>query len=248
MTLRTVTSPYDLQTLGEIRDQLGTYLGTAWANIPTAAQTVYGRIIDASADYLSKRFGHEPWCTAEESLSLAADVAILSLSAKTRHVITIIETYDSKTRVVTPTTKREWRLAWGRGGASSHPWDDQTVPHWFFDGMTDDNPPRQQWKRAPTPDKAITGTADVRPYFTLVGTTGDTQYTHLPATAATALMDYVFEKVEKFGRNWDAMAAHKASFEDELAATEMSDNPEGGIEAGRLVEPPESFNMEMGGP
>lgn len=247
MTLRTVTSPYDPQTLSEIRDQIAAYKGIAWANLSTTIQTVYGRIIDASADYISKRFGHEPWATLEESLSLASGTAVLSLSAAARTVIVIIETYSGQTRTVNPTTKREYMLAWG-SGATSHPWSLQTEPRWMFDGMTNDNPPRQQWKRIPTPDAAITGTALCRPYFTARGTTGDTQYVHLPATAEVAMMDYILEKIEKYDRNWQAMAAHKASLEDELRATQGVDDPEGAIETAREVNYPDWAWTEMEGP
>jgi len=244
VTLRTIDTPFDPETNAELQAKIGTYLGTTWANLPTVLQTEYQRIIDASAEYLSKRFGHEPWMIHEEDLALAADTATLTLAAECRHVLTLIETYDGKTRTVQPTTKREWMLAWGTG-ADSHPWSTQTRPYWFFDGMDDSNPPLQQWKRVPTPDKAITGTALYRPYLTLRGSSGDTQYSHIPANAAMAQEDYILARVEKQAKNFDKAGVHKQFMEDEISAIQVADNPEGAWETAREVEAPGWVGQEM---
>lgn len=245
MTLRTITSPYDQHTLAELQAHIGTYLGTAWASLSSAAQTAYQRIIDSSAEYLTKRFAHEPWMMHELSLSLASGTAILTLGAACRHVVRIIETYSGDTRVITPTTKAEFYEAWGTDGASAHPWSTQTTPRWFLDGMTGDNPPQQQWKRVPTPDAAITGTALVRPYLTLLSGSGDASYTHIPANAATALTDYILHRVELYRKNWEPATAHKGALEDEIATLNIADNPDGAYEATRSVEVPGWFSREM---
>jgi len=247
MTLRTVTTPYDPQTTAEIQAAVATKIGRAYSGWDTVFQTEVNRIIDNSGEYITKRFGHEPWMLHELSLSLAASTATLTLAAAARQVMTIVETYDGTTRLVTPTTKREYLLAWG-AGATSHPWSQQSQPYWFLDGMDDSNPPLQQWKRVPTPDKAITATALVRPYLTLRSTTGDTQYTHLPAHAAAALMEYVYEKVLMFMGDYEQAAQHKRSMEDEIAANLIADAPEGAWETAREVGYPSWAHTEMGGP
>lgn len=245
MTLRTITSPYDQHTLAELQAHIGTYIGTAWASLASATQTAYQRIIDSGAEYLTKRFGHEPWMMHELSLSLASGTAVLSLGAACRHVVRIIEVYDGKTRNARPTTKAEYLEAWGTEGVTEHPWNTQTQARWFLDGMTDDNPPQQQWKRVPTPDKAITGTAMVRPYLTLLTGSGDASYTHIPANAATALTDYILQRVELYRQNFQSAQAHKGALEDEIATLNISDNIDGAFEATRFVETPSWVSREM---
>jgi len=244
MTLRTITSPYDLQTLAEIRGTVAVQIGRAYDDWDTTFQTEVNRIIDGSFEYLIKRFGHEPWFQIEDSLSLASGTAILTLSASVRHVILITETYESTTRVADMTTKRDWMMQWGHG-FDTHPWSTQEDPHWFYDGMTGDNPPQQQWKRVPTPNQTVTGTALCRPYLTLLGTTGDTQYTHVPANAATAATDYILYRVSKLKQNWEAMQVHKAAMEDEMNALDVADNPDEGHEGPVTIDLPTVFKKEM---
>ena len=249
MTPRTITSPYDPQTQAEMRAWIGTALGQTYANMDTALQTEVDRIIDASGEYITKTMRHEPWALHEiASQTLASGTATVTLAAAVRHVVVINETYDSITRNVRPSSKMEYMQAWG-DGSTTHPWaTSQSSPRWFFDGMDDSNPPLQQWKRVPTPDKAITYTVLARPYMTLMGTTGDTQYTHLPANAAQALKDYCMEKVAILQRDWEGATFFKRSLEDEIAVNNIGDNPEGAWEGARLMQVPEDYLIEMDGP
>lgn len=246
MTLRTIGSPFDPETLSELQAKIGTYKGVLWARMSSAQQAAYQRIIDASAEYLTKRFGHEPWMQHEEALSLSSGTSTFSLSAAARHVITIVETYAGRTRLAGVTTKQEWLKAWG-SGAATHPWSAQETPYYFFDGMTADNPPRQQWKRVPTPDAAVTGTILVRPYLTLreAGGDSDKENTHIPANAAQAQADYILYRVDKHDKNFESSAFHKQAMEDEISAIQVADNPEGGIEAPRQVDVPAYVYREM---
>ncbi len=247
MTLRTITSPYDNETLTEIRNRVATKIGIAYANWDPNFATAVNRYIDASAEYLAERFPDAWWLMQEESLSLASGTATLSLSSAARSVIIIIETYDGSTRTVKPATKRGFYEAWG-AGATTHPWNSQTEPHWLIDGVTSDNPPKIQLKRVPTPDAAVTGTALCRPYMTLRDTTGDASYTHIPANAAEALFEYVMSKVHAYRSEYDKAQFHKGALEDEIRTLQIGNDPEGGMEAARIVDAPDDFYSEMAGP
>lgn len=236
MTLRTITSPYDSLTISEIQTEIAAHEGVTWANLSDTFKTVAGRIIDSSAEYLVKRFGDQPWMIHEESLSLASGTATLSLSVAARHVIRIIETHSGTTRTVTPATKKDYFDAWG-SGATTHPWQTQTDPHWIIDGMTSDNPPQIQMRRVPTPDSAVTGTALVRPYMTLRADSGDQTYTHIPPAAQTAQMDYILARIDKFKKDYASAAQHKQWMEDEISTQEISDTEEGWEAPTRVGEP-----------
>lgn len=244
MTLRTATTTLDPLTLAEWRNTIATWLGISYANIDTSAQTELNRMIDEAHEYISQRFGHEPWTMREKSLSLASGTGTLSMDADVRHVILITETYSGSTREAILTTKADYLAAWGEG-FDTHPWNGQTEARWFFDGMTSDNPPQQQWRRVPTPDGAVTGTALVRPYFTLLGTTGDTQYTELPPHAVSALREHLRALWALFERNYEAYGIHRQAREEQLAAMAQSDNPAGAVEQPIEITTPSVFRKEM---
>lgn len=243
MTLRTITSPYDSLTISEIQAEIGTYVGIAWADLDSSFQTVASRIIDASAEYLAKRFGNQPWMMHEESISLANGVATLTLSAAARHIMRLYETYDGTTRLVTPATKKDYFDAWG-SGATTHPWNLQTDPHWIIDGMTSDNPPQIQLKRFPTPAATLTGSALVRPYMTLRADSGDQTYTHIPPDAQTAQMDWILARIDKHRKEWEGASAHKQWMEDEIRTQEVNDTEEG-WEAPTVIGEPGWTHSEM---
>ncbi len=92
MTLRTITSPYNPLTQALMRGYIGTALGQLYASMDSVLQTEVDRIIDASAEYVTKRFGHEPWTMHEiASATLASGTAVAEFAAAVRQVITIIE-------------------------------------------------------------------------------------------------------------------------------------------------------------
>lgn len=246
MTQRTITSPYDPETLAEIQARIAAHLNvSSWsAGLSSAHQTSFQRIIDASADYLVRRYGHEPWMLHELSVSLAANTATAEIDYLVRQLVLINETYSSTTRVATPTTKREYMLAWG-SGATTHPWNTQTEPRWYYDGMSADNPPKQRWTRVPTPDKAVTAAFLVRPYMTLLSTSGDQTYTHIPAEHAEQLFHWILYKVSLENKSYDEAQIQKAAMEDEMQATLVNSAPEGAVETAREVGVPDFIWREM---
>jgi len=245
MTLRTVTTALDPLTLTEWRSTLAAWIGETYSGLAATAKTELNRYIDEAHEYITERWGHEPWTQREASLSLASDVAVLALAVDVRQVILITEVYNSDTRVADLTTKRDWMMAWGTGGFTSHPWSTQEEPHWFFDGMDDSNPPKQQWKRVPTPDAAVTGTVLFHPYFTLLTGSGDAQYSELPPHAVAPLRETIRLKWARFTRDTEGIQLATQAREDELAAVDVADNPKEGHEGPITIDLPNVFKSEM---
>lgn len=244
MTLRTISTPLDPLTLTEWRDTVAGWCGVAYANIDSAAQTELNRYIEEAHDYISKRFGHEPWTMQEWSVSLASGTATFTLDAAVRTVMTITESNGTTTRVVQPATKREYLEAWG-SGAQTHPWNSQTDPHYLFDGVDNSDPPVQQWKRVPTPDTALTITVLGRPYFGLIASEN---YTHLPAGVTKELRHHIRAEWAAYKSDYDKAEREMRLAEHYISATQVNDIPEGGVEAARVVDTPDDFYREMGGP
>jgi len=243
VAIRTITSPYDPQTLTELQTFIATYVKTAWASLDSNLQTIYQRFIDDGFEYLTKRFGHEPWMQHRESFSLASGTAEFSPSVACRLVMRLTETYDSNTRLVRIATWKDYDEAWG-AGAASHPWNSQTAPVYVYAGMSTDNPPKQRWLRFPTPDAAVTGSVLCRPYLTLIGSSGDQTYTHMPPNAAVALTDYVKMRVNHFNKNYEAAAMDKQILEDEIHVN-YEDNQLGAAELPFEVGTPSWVDGEM---
>lgn len=244
MAIRTITSPYDPETLSELQTFVAEYKKTAWSSLPSNIQTIYQRFIDDSFEHLTKRFGHEPWMQHRESFSLASGTAEFSPSVACRQVMRLTETYDGTTRLVRIATWKDYDEAWGTG-ATTHPWNTQTEPVYLYAGMSTDNPPKQRWLRYPTPDAAITGSVLCRPYLTLIGSSGDQTYTHIPPNAAAALKDEILYRIEKFDRNFESAGVHRQAMEDEIQTINQSDNPMGAAELPFEVGTPAWVNTEM---
>lgn len=244
MAIRTVTSPYDHNTLAELQAMIAQYIGRSWSSLDSAAQTVYQRFIDESFEHLTKKFGHEPWMQHRESFSLAASVNEFSPSLVCRVVMRLTETYSGQTRLARIATWKDYDEAWGTG-ADSHPWNDQTDPVYVYGGMSTDNPPKQRWLRYPTPDAAVTGSVLCRPYLTLIGSSGDQQYTHIPPAAAAALTDLILFKIDKFTKNFTSAQMHKAAAEEEIALNNAHDNPIGAAELPVEIGEPSWVNSEI---
>ena len=245
MTLLTVTSPYDPLTLTEIRNEIAVEIGLPYASWDPTLQTSINRVIDSSAEFVVKTMGYPEWAIHEESISLAANVAVLSLSAVARHVVTIQEVYDGVTRTVNPTTKKDYLERYGSAGGTSDPWNDQAAPKWFQDGRTGDAPPQIQLKRAPTPAKALTGTALVRPLLTIRSTVADdTEYGHMPAEAQEMMMSYIKRKVALIRKDYEAAGAWGGDMALEQRALEIAETTEG-WEAPSTIDYPNFVDREM---
>lgn len=230
MALKTTSAPLARLTLTQWRDEFVTWLGfNSYTNdLTTAQKTILDRFIDGSHEYVDKRFGHEPWATREQNLSLVDGTATYTLNADMRTVILMTETNTSSiTRRVHVTSKAEWFGRW-KGGSETHPWNVQTVPHWFFDGMDSSVPPVQQWKRQPSPDSTVAGTNNVtvfyRPFYNLLATSGQDSYTDLPANAIDAIHMRLLHKWSLWQKDWPAAAQYKAAMDEEIAANAIADN------------------------
>lgn len=229
MVLKTTTTPLARLTQTQWRDEFVTWLGlNSYTNDLSAAQkTDLNRYIDASHEYVDKRFGHEPWAMREQTLSLVDGTATYALRADTRTIMLITEVNTSSiTRRVHVTSKKEWAGKW-KGGSETHPWNVQTVPHWFLDGMDSSQPPVQQWKRQPSPDSTVAGTNNVtvyyRPYYNLLGS-GEDSFTDLPANAVEAIRMHLLYKWAVRNKEWADAAQYKAAREDEIGAEAIADN------------------------
>lgn len=244
MTLRSVTTPYDPKTYAEYQGKIAALIGVPVASWSTAAATEFNRSIEDAHERVTKKYGHEPWTQQELSGSLASGTATVVMPAYVRTLIEITETYGGVTRIGRKTTKRDYFAAWN-SGATSHPWNSQQTPYWFFDGPSDDSPPRAQWKRVPTPDAAITYSILLRPYLSLVGTDS---YGHIPAFATAAIDDFVCFRVLMILGMTERAAMFKSSFEDEMNENTKNDTPDGAWEAAREIEAPTWVFSEMGGP
>ena len=246
MTLRTITSPYDPLTLTEIRNEIAVMVSIPYASWDSTFQTSVNRVIDSSPEFVIKALGFPEWAIHEESISLSASVAVLSLSAASRRLITVQETYDGVTRTVQAVKKKDYNERYGEAGATSDPWNDQDAPKWFQNGRTDDNPARIEIKRAPTPAKSLTGLAFTRPYLTMSTTAADddTSFSHMPAEAQDMAMSFIKRKVNLIRQDYEAAGRWGEDMQLEQRVLEVSEAREG-WEAPRAVDAPDHVAREM---
>ena len=213
-------------------------MGVAYASLKTAAKTELDRYIDEAHDYISKRWAHEPWALREWTVSLASGTATFPLAVDVRHIELITESDGTNKRTTKIVTKADYHRAFD--GGTAHPWDQQDDPRYFFDGMDDSNPPKQQWKRAPKPTAALTLTVVGRPYFGMIGT--DT-YTELPPSTVTELRHHLRMLWAAFRKDDEDMRREQALREDAIRASQVNDNPTGAAEVAiRPDMPAEAYN------
>lgn len=243
MTLRSSGgSPFDPLTLTEWRNTIATWVGVPYSSQNSSITTELDRMIDEAHDYISKRKGHDPWTQREATFTLAASTATASLGYDVRTLIDIAESYSGNTQLATITTKRDYLLAWGKTPRASHPWDDQNKPYYYFDGMTSDNPPKQQWKRVPTPDATVSVTYVYHPYFELLASGS---YAELPAHAVAEIRAYIKYRWQmEYGDQQKAMG-YKSMLEDELRASSVADDQYGASLHAIGIELPAQFQNEM---
>ena len=225
MALKTTSLPLDNLTLTEWRDTIATWVGVSYANLPTTLQNELNRLINEAHDYVSKRFGHEPWTTRETTVAVTSSSATYPMPADFRHWIVGQEEGSTDTIRVLTASKADYMNAWG-GGTSTHPWAEggsANRPTWFFDGMTGDEPPVQQWKRAQTPTTSVTLRIHYRPYFSLLSTGADS-YTVLPAGYVPEIRAHLMHKWAIYTKDFTQAGVLRQVREDEIAASQINDN------------------------
>lgn len=243
MALRTTSNPLAPLTHAQWRTTVCAWIGVAYSQQHGDAQAELDRIVNETHDYISKRLGHDPyakrrWTPSAPSLSDGT----FTLASDVRIVRTITESDGSTTRDGAVVTEEDYRAAWGAGHAT-HPWQSGTVPYYFFEGMTADNPPVQQWKRVPTPTAALTVTVTGYPYF---GKGENDTYTELPATLTAESRHHARSRFAAFQRDYATAREEAALRDDCIAASAAKDAPHGLAEVPRMTSPPATFWSELG--
>jgi len=244
--LRTTTSPLDRLTETELRNTVATWSGISYDNLATATQTELNRILEEAHEYISKRMAHYPWAVREKEETLSASSQTISMPADFRSMRQITETQGGKTKLVQITTKADFVASWGTQGRSTHPWAESAAePRWFFDGMTSDDPPVAQWKRAKSDSSAITVTFYYTPYFGLISS--DT-FVELPASAYPEIRHEMRAEYAALRREYDVAREERGLREEKIQASNIADNRHGAADLDIVPEPSVDWSLEMGGP
>lgn len=244
MALRTVTTQMAMPTLANWRDLICSWIGVAYASLDAQAKAEVDRYIDEAHELVSEDMGHYPWAQREWSESLAAGVQTFPLADDVRHVINFEETDGTNTRRVIITTKAEWFAARGDDDGT-HPWDLDTTPRYYFDGMDDTDPPLQQWKRHPIPSASLTITVFGRPIF---GTLAGEAFTELPATARPRIRAMIRREWALYERDTEAYALESAHYDKLKESAQKNDDLAGAAEVPTWTDMPAEAYSEMEGP
>lgn len=243
MSLRTTSNPLVPLTHAQWRTTIGAWNGVVYADTSATTQTELDRLINEAHDYISKRLGHDPYAkrrwtptapsTTDGTFTLPSDVRIVKF---------ITESDGETTRDATLVLEDDYRQAWG-SGHTVHPWQEGVTPYYFFEGMTSDNPPLQQWKRVPTPLVALTVTVVGYPIF---GLGENDTYTELPATLVAETRHHIRSEFASFQRDYETAGREAALRDQLLAATASKEMQHGAMEAPRYGQPPAAFFRELG--
>jgi hypothetical protein len=249
VALRAVTTELDQRTQSQWRDHVCEWNGISYSTLKTAAQTEVNRIINECMFRVLQRHGHEPWgrrvwtIGGSDFSSPSTSNGTFELPADLYHIIAMQESENGTGAIARITRMEEWMKA--GDGTTSHPWNDQSDPFYFYKAMSDDNPPVQTWQRVPTPSSALTAMTIVgRGYPTLLGTTGDTQYSEIPAAYVAEIRHDARSMWAAFRQDYDVAAQEIQLREDALRMTQINDAPDG---AEVLIRPdsPQEFYDEM---
>ena len=244
MTLRATSTPLDRLSETELRNTVAEWSGIPYADLSTVSQTELNRMIDSTYEYISERSGHFPWAKREYTVALAADVQVLPMPADFRSMKIITETAAGKTSVAYITDKETWRRAWGTIGRVTHPWEDEAIVRWFFDGMDDSAAPLQQWKRHAAPTAAITMMFDYVPYFG----TAASALPEIPAHGMGPITHHLRGLYAAWRRQYDVVKEEFSIREDLLAANQIADDQHGAADIDRIADAPPYFFRELSGP
>ncbi len=252
MTLRTVSTPFAPKLLTEWRTWLGTVTGVDYTNLDSAIQTEFQDLVDEAHEWVDKTYGHQAWTMREWSVGGSTISApsttdgTFLLPADCRHPIMFQESETGVGTTGIITTKAAWMQA--GAGFTAHPWDNQSHPYYFLDGMDDSEPAQAQWRRVPTPSSSASAfTALGRGYMDIMGTSGNASYQGIPAAIKPELKHHL--KMTWFASRgeYDKVTPEAALRDDAVRATQINDAP-GGSETLIRPEAPQEFFDEMAGP
>ncbi len=249
MALRDVTTALDALTLTEWRDTICSWLGQEYSGLSTTSQAELNRLINEAHDWVSKTYGHQSWAQrvwtigGSDFSAPSTSTGQFDLPHDIRHVMAIQESEAGTGATGRITSMSNWMSA----GADlvSHPWTSQSTPYYFFRAMSDANPPVEIWQRTPIPTSTIAAMTIVgRPYFTLLGSSGDTQYTEIPPQHVPELRHHLRAQFAAFEQDYAKVTIEMQLRDDAVRATQINDAPFG-AEGALMPQPPEEFYREL---
>lgn len=227
-TPKTTTTPLDPLTLTEWRNTIASWIGESYANLDSDAQTELNRYIDEAHDYISKRFGHEPWTRRVRTIAVSGDAVgtdndgnnIYKMWADFRHLIVINE--DDGTTTYRAYSADDTDYADRFDGSATHEWSKDTRrAHWAFYSMSDDQPPQQLWIRVGGPS-SVTAIVRYRPYLSLLGT-GSDSYTVIPAAHVPEIRAHIRTEWAAFTNDTEKYQLQRTVREDHITASAIND-------------------------
>lgn len=225
MTLKSTSSPLDQMLLTEWRTQVCGVKGIDYDSQATAWQTMFNDTVNRAFEYLSQRAAHHPWGQQETTLTvLSGTDSLYSMPAAFRNIVSVYEVSADGTVLngvafPGPEGKRSFFEAKGRNAG----WESSSTPRWFFDGLTSDQPPVQQWRRVGIANAGATAYVLFHPYFNILSTSGQDAYPYLPAAESSALLHRILSQLAAAEKDWQGAQFHKGLMEDEIAALEIAD-------------------------
>lgn len=245
MALKSTSSPLAQMELSAWRTQVCAYKGINYSSMPSAWQTMFDDTVNRAIDYISQRAAHQPWGQQETTLTVTSGAdTTYSMPAAFRHLIAIYEVAADGSRVKANYTSKQ--TFYEKQSGSAHPWESSTDPYWFWDGMTDGEPPVQQWRRVGADNSGATVYVLFRPFFNLLTADGGTQddWPYLPASESEAVLWKILEAIEVFSQNWEAAGVLRSMKEDAIHALEVGDRKT--VEAPMRQDVDPDFARQMG--
>ena len=222
MALKSTTAPLDQILLTEWRDQVCSIKGIAYDSQAAEWKTLLNDTINRAFEYISQRAAHHPWGQQETTLTVTAGAdSVYAMPAAFRHLVSVYEVAADGSRILADqSTKQDF---YNTQEGAAHPWEYREKPVWFFDGLTDAQPPVQQWRRIGLDNTGATARVLFRPYFNLLSTTGQDAYPYLPAAESSALLHRILSQLAAAEKDWAGAQFHKAMMDDEIRALEVND-------------------------
>jgi len=223
MTTKTTSLPLDRLELSEWRDAAAHTIGIAYANLSTEAQTRLNRIINEEHEKVSALFGHHPWCIRNSTVTTVADQAAYAVPADFRHMLSIVEvgTDGAETRTIIARDLADYENA--VDGTPTHPWANRDKPTWYYNGMTDQDPPTQEWARVPVPTSAFTVRIVYRPFLALLNTSGQDKFTVLDARFSSPILNGILSRWHASTKDFEAANFYRALQRDDVEVLRHND-------------------------
>lgn len=249
MALRDTSSALAPETLARWRQTIGSWCGVDYDNMDTAAQTELNRLIDEAHDWVSSNHGHQTWAQrvwtvgGSDFTAPSTSTGLFTLPSDCRHIVSLQESEDGTGAAGQITTMVDWMAA--GAGETSHPWDNQNTPRYFFKAMSDANPPVETWQRQPIPSSAITAMTIVgRPFFEPLGTSGSSQYPGIPPQYTPQLRHHLRAQWAAFTQEYEKVGIETQLRDDAVRSVQINDAPFG-AEQPMSLEPPIEFEQEL---